>query len=182
MADATSTLLQDESTRAWLEVAVKALTSADGAERHAVAGRCRALAGTPAFTLVVDRLVGIVGRGSARAPATAHTLLLLGDPVLAPLLHHIASSLTPNVRVRLLELLAGMAPATDPSQRLAFETTLLALAHTERDEAVQRAFAPALFQHVPSVSVAARLAAEERLRSGSEEGSTFDESDRSEHV
>jgi hypothetical protein len=147
MMSSTSTLVEDPSIRTWVATAVEALTSADGAERQAVATRCRSLAGTLAFTLVVDHLLGIVGRGSARAVTASDTLLLLGDPVFDPLLRYLVHPRAPKVRVRLLELVARMPPSSDSHRRLRLETDLLALAHRETDASVRAAFASALQAH-----------------------------------
>jgi hypothetical protein len=74
-------------------------------------------------------------------------------------------------------LLTQMPPATDPFRSLAFETSLLALAHAEREEAVQRAFAPALFRHAPSARYAALRVAEERMQPGGEDYPSWDDTE-----
>jgi hypothetical protein len=106
----------------------------------------------------------------AEPPRTA-----FGDPVLTRILRHLSHAANPRVRVRLLELLAQMPSATDPFRALAFETSLLALAHAERDEAVQRAFGPALFRHAPSARYAALRVAEERMRPVGEDCPSWDD-------
>jgi hypothetical protein len=152
----------------WLRVQLAALCSATDGERRAAIARWRSCTDPRAFTLVIDKLIDVIRRGGVKAPFASESLIAFGDLVLFRVLHHLAHSGTPRVRVRLLELLALMAPPTDHSRGFDFETSLLALAHAERDEAVQRAFAPALFQHAPSARYAALRAAEERMQPGAE--------------
>jgi hypothetical protein len=154
---------------------IEALTSTDESERRAAIDRWRPWSAAADFAAVADGLLGVVRRGEAKAAFASESLVAFGDPVLTRILRHLAHADNSRVRVRLLELLTQMPPATDPFRALAFETSLLALAHAERDEAVQRAFAPALFRHAPSARYAALRAAEERMQPGAEVSSTPDE-------